>query len=238
MKAIESIKNKKQVLVIAGVAIAAILLVFATGMAVFYSGQAEAGDIGSDKAVGSVIQSAADGFEAPTLEQAETEEEKEAGSDEADEAGQPIAEAAQAASSETGAIEQRNSAPSTQGESAPSAQPVQSAGGTSGSKSGQATSSAPAPQKKWVEETERVWVEDKAAWTESVPVYGTKEVSICNVCGADITGNTAAHSKAHMMAGEGSGHHSEVQKVVTGYNSVSHPAEGHWETKVVGGHWE
>ena len=70
------------------------------------------------------------------------------------------------------------------------------------------------------------------------PVYGTKEVLMCNVCGSDITGNTSAHSKAHMLAGEGSGHHSEVRQVVTGYNTVSHPAEGHYETKVTGGHWE
>lgn len=106
------------------------------------------------------------------------------------------------------------------------------------SSSGNASSSAPTPAKRWVEDTQQVWVEDRAAWTEQVPIYSSKEVSICNVCGADITGNTAAHSKAHMMAGEGSGHHSEVQKIVTGYNSVNHPAEGHYETKVVGGHWE
>lgn len=100
------------------------------------------------------------------------------------------------------------------------------------------TTQTPSSQKRWVEDTQRVWVEDKAAWTEQVPTYGTKEVSICNVCGQDITGNTSAHAKAHMMAGEGSGHHSEVQKVVTGYTTVNHPAEGHYEARVVGGHWE
>ncbi|WP_165253074.1 hypothetical protein [Adlercreutzia sp. ZJ304] len=77
-------------------------------------------------------------------------------------------------------------------------------------------------------------MQDKAAWTESVPIYATKEVSICNVCGADITGNVTAHSKAHMLAGKGSGHHSEVQQVITGYNTVNHPAEGHWEMAVTG----
>ena len=92
-------------------------------------------------------------------------------------------------------------------------------------------------QKTWVEETERVWVVDKEAWTESVPVYGTVEVSICNICGIDITGNTSAHAKEHMKAGEGSGHHSETRQIITGHNTVSHPEEGHWETKVVGGHW-
>ncbi len=93
-------------------------------------------------------------------------------------------------------------------------------------------------QKTWVEETERVWVVDREAWTESVPVYGTVEVSICNICGTDITGNTSAHAKEHMKAGEGSGHHSEVRREIIGYDTVSHAEEGHWETKVVGGHWE
>lgn len=104
-----------------------------------------------------------------------------------------------------------------------------------------APSSTPAPtqsQKIWVEDTERIWVVDKEAWTESVPVYSTVEVSICNVCGTDITGNTTAHGKAHMLAGEGSGHHSEVRQIVAGYNTIQHEATGHWETQVVGGHWE
>lgn len=102
-------------------------------------------------------------------------------------------------------------------------------------------SSDPTPtqsQKIWVEDTERVWVIDKEAWTESVPVYSTMEVSICNICGTDITGSTSSHAKEHMRAGEGSGHHSETRQKIAGYESVSHKEEGHWETKVVGGHWE
>lgn len=110
--------------------------------------------------------------------------------------------------------------------------------GTSSKQEGAASSASSTPQKKWVEETKQVWVEDRAAWTEQVPIYSTREVSICNVCGADITGNTSAHSKTHMLAGEGSGHHSEVRQTVTGYNTVNHPAEGHYETRVTGGHWE
>lgn len=93
-------------------------------------------------------------------------------------------------------------------------------------------------QKTWVEETERVWVVDREAWTESVPIYGMIEISVCNICGTDITGNTSAHAKEHMKAGEGSGHHSEVRREITGYNIVSHKEEGHWETKIIGGHWE
>ncbi|PNV66774.1 hypothetical protein [Enteroscipio rubneri] len=101
------------------------------------------------------------------------------------------------------------------------------------------TSSQPGnPQKTWVEDTEKVWVVDKAAWTETIPVYENVERSICNVCGADITGNTSAHNKQHMLAGEGSGYHSEVRQVKVGEETVEHPEEGHWETLGVGGRWE
>lgn len=55
----------------------------------------------------------------------------------------------------------------------------------------------------WVEDTERIWVVDSEAWTERVPIYDSREFSICNICGADITGHTAEHGKAHMLAGEG-----------------------------------
>ena len=115
-----------------------------------------------------------------------------------------------------------------------------------GSASGQTPpTSAPAAsdgesQKKpvWVVDYEDVWVEDSPEWDESVPIHGYTEVSICNVCGADITGNTAAHGKQHMLAGEGSGHHSEVRDTVVGYEAVHHGAEGHWERVESGGHWE
>lgn len=234
MKAIETIKSKKHVFVIAGITIVAILLIFAGGMVAFYSGNAEAGDIGGKDAHGLVVGKAS-GIEIPAMEAEERLEEsvqdekadEPAATLEATESGQ-TAPAAQSQRGNTGSSDAGASAKSTGG----------SAGNGTSASAGSSSGSNAASQKKWVEDTQKVWVEDKAAWTESVPVYGTKEVSICNVCGADITGNTATHSKAHMMAGEGSGHHSEVQRVITGYNSVSHPAEGHWETKVVGGHWE
>ena len=109
---------------------------------------------------------------------------------------------------------------------------------TSGHAASSSGSAPTQPQKTWVEEKERVWVVDKEAWTERVPIYSTVEVSICNICGADITGNTSAHSKEHMKAGEGSGHHSEVRQEITGYETVSHKEEGHYETRVSSGHWK
>lgn len=93
-------------------------------------------------------------------------------------------------------------------------------------------------QPVWVVDYEDVWVEDSPAWDESVPIHDYTEVSICNVCGADITGNTAAHGKQHMLAGEGSGHHSEVREIAVGYETIHHDAEGHWERVESGGHWE
>lgn len=94
------------------------------------------------------------------------------------------------------------------------------------------------PKKRWVEDTERVWVVDRAAWSEQKPVFESRELCICNVCGADITANPTPHNKAHMLAGEGGGYHSEVKQVQVGSETIKHPEEGHWETRVVGGHWD
>lgn len=93
-------------------------------------------------------------------------------------------------------------------------------------------------QKTWVEDTEKIWIIDKTAWVETIPVYESVERSVCNICGADITGNASAHNKQHMLAGEGSGYHSEIHREKTGEKSVAHSEEGHWETVVIGGHWD
>lgn len=120
---------------------------------------------------------------------------------------------------------------STSNEPGETAQP---SGGNSGS--GGAPSS-PA-QKKWVPDYKKVWVEDSAAWDEQVPIYDEVEVSICNVCGAEITGNEAPHAKAHALAGDGGGHHNDYRSILVGYETVHHEATGHYETIENGGHWE
>lgn len=215
------------------VAIAATLL-----LAVLVSGLAacSAATLSSEVGAGKAIQDAAAGVidEARGIELPE-----QVGEDESADA--ESAEAEEADVDGVGALAELGSEPDTSGQTATAS----GASGNASAPSQKSESSSPASsnqtpsqQKKWVEDTEQVWVEDRAAWSEQVPVYGTKEVSICNICGQDITGNTSVHGKAHMLAGEGSGHHSEVRQVVTGYNTVSHPAEGHWETRVVGGHWE
>ena len=125
----------------------------------------------------------------------------------------------------SGAIRGESQPSSTSGQTPPTSAPA-------------ASESDSRKQPVWLIDYEDVWVEDSPAWDESVPIYGYTEVSICNVCGADITGNTAAHGKQHMLAGEGSGHHSEVRETVVGYETVHHGAEGHWERVESGGHWE
>ena len=74
--------------------------------------------------------------------------------------------------------------------------------------------------------------------SSQVPIYDEVEVSICNVCGAEITGNEAPHAKAHALAGEGGGHHNDYRSILVGYETVHHEAVGHWETIEDSGHWE
>ena len=133
------------------------------------------------------------------------------------------------------------SQPSTRASASDAGAGTTPSGTHEGSDGEQQGSSDPDPggsAKRWVVDYAQVWVEDSAAWTEQVPVYGIVERSVCNVCGADVTGFEAAHAKEHMMAGQGGGHHSETSQVVTGYDVVELPATGHWETVESGGHWE
>ena len=109
------------------------------------------------------------------------------------------------------------------------------------SSSSSSSSSKPAEHKhNWVAQYKTVNVPEKghneqvlvqAAYDEQVPITEMKEFSICNVCGADITNNTTSHTKAHALAGEGGGYHSEWREVVTGYKTVHHDAV--YETKYV-----
>lgn len=72
----------------------------------------------------------------------------------------------------------------------------------------------------------------QAAYDEQVPITEMKEFSICNQCGADITGNTTAHMKnSYLNGGNCSGYHSEWREVVTGYKTVHHDAV--YETRYV-----
>lgn len=93
----------------------------------------------------------------------------------------------------------------------------------------------------WVAQYETVNVPEKghneqvlvqAAYDEQVPVTEMKAYSICNQCGADITGNTTAHMKNSLLnGGNCGGYHTEWRETVTGYNTVHHDAV--YETRYV-----
>ena len=67
----------------------------------------------------------------------------------------------------------------------------------------------------------------QAAYDEQVPITEMKEFSICNDCGADITG----FASDHILNGTCRRYHSEWREVVTGYKTVHHDAV--YETKYV-----
>ena len=77
---------------------------------------------------------------------------------------------------------------------------------------------------------EQVLVKD--AYDEQVPITEMKAYSICSTCGADITGNTSAHVKNHVMIGDDKGgYYTEWRETVVGYNTVHHDAV--YETRYV-----
>ena len=71
----------------------------------------------------------------------------------------------------------------------------------------------------------------QAAYDEQVPITEMKAHSICNQCGADITGFATSHNEQHLLNYEAGGFHSEWIEEVTGYKTVHHEAV--YETKYV-----
>ena len=104
------------------------------------------------------------------------------------------------------------------------------------------SSSKPAEHKhEWIAQYKTVNVPEKGhneqvlvqdAYDEQVPITEMKAYSICNQCGADITGNTTAHMKSsYLNGGNCSGYHTEWRETVTGYQTVHHDAV--YETRYV-----
>ena len=119
-----------------------------------------------------------------------------------------------------------------------SSKPSNSSGNNSGSSKPSNNSGSNASSSKqtehthnWVAVTETRTVVDQAAYDEQVPITEMKEFSICNQCGADITGRYIEHFEANDGC---SGYHSEWREVVTGYQTVHHDAVTHTETVTTG----
>lgn len=71
----------------------------------------------------------------------------------------------------------------------------------------------------------------QAAYDEQIPVTEMKAYSICNQCGADITGFAVSHNDQHLSNYEPGGYHTEWRETVTGYKTVHHDAV--YETRYV-----
>ena len=123
---------------------------------------------------------------------------------------------------------------SSSSSSKPSSKPSNNSGSSS-------NNSKPAEHKhEWVAQYKTVTVPEKghneqvlvqAAYDEQVPITEMKEHSICNQCGADITGDPWGHNKQHALNYEAGGFHSEWIEEVTGYKTVHHDAV--YETRYV-----
>lgn len=133
---------------------------------------------------------------------------------------------------------------SSSSSSKPSSKPSNSGNNSGSSKpsnNNSSNSSKPAEHThNWVAQYKTVTVPEKghneqvlvqAAYDEQVPITEMQEFSICTTCGADITGNTSAHMKAHMLNGENGNFRSELREVVTGYKTVHHDAV--YETRYI-----
>lgn len=124
-----------------------------------------------------------------------------------------------------------SSKPSNSGNNSGSSKPSNNNGSSS-------NNSKPSEHKhEWVAQYKTVTVPEKghneqvlvqAAYDEQVPITEMKEFSICNQCGADITGRYIEHFEANDGC---SGYHSEWREVVTGYKTVHHEAV--YETRYV-----
>lgn len=103
------------------------------------------------------------------------------------------------------------------------------------------SNSKPAEHKHdWVAQYKTVNVPEKghneqvlvqAAYDEQIPVTEMKAYSICNQCGADITGFAVSHNDQHLSNYEPGGYHTEWRETVTGYKTVHHDAV--YETRYV-----
>lgn len=136
---------------------------------------------------------------------------------------------------------------SSSSNSKPSSKPSNSSGNNSGSSKPSNNSGSNSNNSKpaehthnWVAQYKTVNVPEKghneqvlvqAAYDEQVPITEMKAHSICNQCGADITGFATSHNEQHLLNYEAGGYHTEWKEEVTGYKTVHHDAV--YETKYV-----
>lgn len=128
---------------------------------------------------------------------------------------------------------------SSSNSSKPSSKPSNSSNSSSSKPSNNNSSNSSKPAEHthdWVAQYKTVNVPEKghneqvlvqAAYDEQVPITEMREYSICNDCGADITG----FASDHILNGTCRRYHSEWRETVVGYNVVHHDAV--YETRYV-----
>lgn len=140
-----------------------------------------------------------------------------------------------------------NTASTSSSSSKPSSKPSNSSNNSGSSKpsnnsGSNSSNSKPAEHThNWMAQYKTVNVPEKghneqvlvqAAYDEQVPITEMQEFSICNQCGADITGDPWGHlEQSAVNGGNCGGYHSEWREVVTGYKTVHHEAV--YETRYV-----
>ena len=148
-------------------------------------------------------------------------------------------------SSNSSSSKPSNNSGSNSSSSKPSSKPSNSGNNSSSSKpsnnGSSSNSSKPAEHThNWVAQYKTVNVPEKghneqvlvqAAYDEQVPITEMKAHSICNQCGADITGFATSHNEQHLLNYEAGGYHTEWKEEVTGYKTVHHDAV--YETRYV-----
>lgn len=82
-----------------------------------------------------------------------------------------------------------------------------------------------------------VTVTDKEAWSEQVPVYGLEHYVLCGTCGQEFY--SAQSLREHQNATIDTpqlhgGFSSGSRSIITGYNTVNHPAITHQEQRIAG----
>lgn len=134
---------------------------------------------------------------------------------------------------------------SSSSSSKPSSKPSNSSNSSSSKPSNNNSSNSSKPAEhthNWVAQYKTVNVPEQghneqvlvqAAYDEQVPITEMKAHSICNQCGADLTGlDIDAHFKnSYFNGGDCGGYHTEWREDVTGYKTVHHDAV--YETRYV-----
>ena len=155
----DTVLSGKRKFVAIGIAAAMTLL---SGVVLFScAGNLDVREAGAGHAISTVLDKTAEGINAPDSGAVNYESAAAEG------------EESTSAHSEPG---NDQSDPSQAGDPKPVNSPSDQANGESSEGNPSSSASAPAhgtSQKRWVEDTECVWVVDKEAWMESVPVYAT-----------------------------------------------------------------